>query len=63
MSKKKNYTRPRAALDLDRVEKGELIPDFTAPKSYLLFLSTTVETLRTVKTGKIASRRVSLLAS
>ena len=27
--------RPRATLDMARVEKGEVIPDNTAPKSYL----------------------------
>ena len=34
----------RVALDLARVEKGEVIPDKAAPKSYFLFLSrTTIE--------------------
>ena len=31
----KNSNQPRAALDLARVEKGEVIPYNTAPKSYL----------------------------
>ena len=32
---RKKSNRPRAALDLAKVEKGEVIPDNTAPKSYL----------------------------
>ena len=32
---KKKSSWPRAALDLAWVEKGEVIPDNTAPKSYL----------------------------
>ena len=31
---RKKSSRPRAALDLPRVEKGEVIPENTAPKSY-----------------------------
>ena len=31
---RKKSNRPRAELDLARVEKGEVIPDNTAPKSY-----------------------------
>ena len=32
---KKKSNRPRAALDLVRMEKGEVIPDNTAPKGFL----------------------------
>ena len=32
---RKKSNRPRAALDLAIVEKGEVIPDNTAPNSYL----------------------------
>ena len=31
---RKKSNRPRAALDLARVEKGEVLPDSTAPKYY-----------------------------
>ena len=34
----KKSSRPCAALDLSSVEKGEVIPDSAAPKSYFLFL-------------------------
>ena len=45
---KKKSSWPRADIDLARVEKGKGIPDNTAPKSYLLFLSrTTIENLST----------------
>ena len=44
LSKKSNL--PRAALDLASVEKGQEIPDNTAPEGYLPFLSrTTIGTL------------------
>ena len=43
---RKKSSRTRAALDLARVEKGEVIPDSAAPKSDFPFLSrTTIQTL------------------
>ena len=57
------------ALDLARVPKREVIPDNTAPKSYLLFLSrTTTETLSTnsrtkLRQEKLTRRKVSSLTS
>ena len=60
---RKKSSQPGAALDLARVEKGEVIPDNTAPKNYLLFLSrTTIGTLSTnsgtkLKTGKNSLQR------
>ena len=66
---RKKSSRPCAALDQARVEKGEIIPENTAPKSYLLFLSrTTIGVLSTnsgTKLGqeKIASRWISSIAS
>ena len=48
LSLRKKSSLPRTALDLARVEKGEGIPDNTAPKSCILLLSiTTIETLST----------------
>ena len=57
--------RPLVSLDLARVEKGEVISDNKAPKPTYYFLSRTTIGTRgpTVETRKIASRRVSSLAS
>ena len=63
MSGNKETNRPRAALDLARVEKGEVIPVNTAPKNYLpqfaenyyWALSTKLGT-RLLRQEKIASR-------
>ena len=45
---RKKSSWPRTALDLAWVEKGEVIPESAAPKSYFLFLSrTTIEILST----------------
>ena len=56
---KKESSQPRAALDLARVEKSEGIPDNTAPKSYLLFLSrTNTGALSTNSGTKLKARKL-----
>ena len=67
--KKKKSSRPRAALDLARVEKGEVIPDNAAPKNYfLLFVENCYwdpqyEFGDQTEGEKLASRRVSSFVS
>ena len=67
---RKKSSWPRAALDLARVEKGEVILNNTAPKSYLKFFFLYQELLLVVRIREpnwrqeiLASRKVLSLAS
>ena len=53
-----SYQKIKPALDLARVEKGDVILDYTAPKRYLLLFGD-----QTVKVGHITSKKVSSHAS
>ena len=57
---RKKSSRPPAALDMARVEKGEGIPDNMGPKSYHLFLSSpTIEILWTNSVTELETRKIS----